>query len=31
MTKHKINNHDSPLAIYRAWEDMWVAIKEKQQ
>ena len=31
MTKQKNNNHDSPLAIYRAWEDMWVAIKEKQQ
>lgn len=30
MTKHNENDHDSPLAAFRAWEDMWTAIKERQ-
>ena len=30
MTK-KNNNDDSPLAVYQVWEEMWTAIKEKQQ
>src|SRR6516164_7295587 len=24
-------NHDSPLTAYQVWEEMWTAIKEKQQ
>src|SRR6516165_8299985 len=31
MTKHNEDDHDSPLAVYQVWEEMWMAIKEKQQ
>src|SRR6516162_4967351 len=31
MTKHNENENDSPLAVYQVWEEMWTAMKEKQQ